>query len=347
MKENKLLIELDDAKDVSIKPDQQKVDTIEFDEVNAMRENRLNNIQTDDLVGLYFQEAANHDLLTAQDEVRLAKQIERGREARQKLSKNNGHSFAVRKNAQADIDEGWAAMETLITANSRLVISVAKKYMGRGVSFLDLIQEGNIGLMRAAKKFDYEMGYKFSTYATWWIRQAITRALADQSRTIRIPVHMSEQLSRLFKTQHQLRQRFGRIPTKEEIADEMNIPLVKVIDMFKIAKHTLSLEMPTNHEGDSVLGDFIEDNETLNPNESAFQSLLAQNLDEVLDKIPVREGRVIRMRYGLPDGRTHTLREIGDKLGVTRERIRQLQVQGLRRLRPHITKKFQGYFGAR
>jgi RNA polymerase primary sigma factor len=314
----------------------------------ALHESNLKDISTDDLVGLYFQEAANHNLLTKDEEISLAKQMERGLQAREELQEARAFSPEQIHALRTLVDAGWQARDRLITANSRLVISVAKKYMGRGVPFLDLIQEGNIGLMRAVKKFDYKLGYKFSTYATWWIRQAITRSLADQSRTIRIPVHLSERLSKMFKTQHQLQQRLGRAPTKEEIANEMDLPPAKIADMFKTARHTLSLEMPTRHEGDAVLGDFIEDNETPDPPESAFQNLLAENIDEVLDLIPVRERQVLRMRFGIPGGRRHTLGEIGAKMGVTRERIRQIQAQALRRLRhPSIRKRFQGYFTMR
>ncbi len=312
------------------------------------QEHSFANVNVDDLVGLYFQEAANHDLLTKQEEVSLAKRMERGRQAREKLKIGDRLPSEQIKTIRADVDAGWLARDQMIKANSRLVISVAKKYMGRGVPFLDLIQEGNIGLMRAVKKFDYKRGYKFSTYATWWIRQAITRALADQSRTIRIPVHLSERLSKMFKTQHRLRQRFGRAPTEDEIAKEMGLPPEKIANMFKVARHTLSLEMPTYHESDAVLGDFIEDNETPDPTESAFQNLLAENIDEVLDLIPVRERRVLRMRFGIPGGKKHTLGEIGEKMGVTRERIRQIQAQALRRLRhPSIRQRFRGYFVSR
>jgi RNA polymerase primary sigma factor len=305
---------------------------------------RQDAIGTQDLVGLYFSDATHHRLLTQEEEVTLSKRIERGIEARRLLSENKFKSPKKRQELLDLIEDGWEARETLITSNARLVISVAKKYMGHGVSFIDLIQEGNIGLMRAAKKFDYKRGYKFSTYATWWIRQAVTRALADQGRTIRVPVHMSDQLSRMFRTQHQLRQDLGRDPTMDELASAIDVSPSKVRDMLRIAKHTLSLEMPTSHEGDSVLGDFIEDVESPDPDELATHTMLAQNLNEVLEMLPPREVRVLQLRYGLPDGKKHTLREIGKKMGVTRERIRQIERQGLNRLRsPKIRHKLRSY----
>jgi RNA polymerase primary sigma factor len=312
-------------------------------EASHLKGNHLSHIEIDDLVGLYFQEAGKHDLLTVQEEVKLAKQIERGSKARRKLSKPELTLFQ-RKELQNEVNVGWMAMEKLITSNSRLVISIAKKYMGQGVSFLDLIQEGNIGLMRAAKKFDYRRGYKFSTYATWWIRQAVTRSLADQSRTIRIPVHMSEKLSKMFKIQHQLRQCLGRNPTKRELAVEMGIPVPKINAMFKTARHTLSLDMPINQDGDAELGDFIQDNETPDPASKASQSLLAQNLVEAMETLPPREARVLQLRHGIPGGKKHTLNEIGKKLGVTRERIRQIEYRGLQRLRSSkVINKMRSY----
>ena len=235
-------------------------------------------------------------------------------------------------------------MEALIKANSRLVINVAKKYMGRGVPFLDLIQEGNIGLMRAAKKFEYQRGFKFSTYATWWIRQAITRALADQSRTIRMPVHQSDRLSKLFRTRHKLQAELSREPSVDELAEALDVLPEKIEYWFKIAKHTLSLEMPTHHDGDSVLGDFIQDNEVLDPDDNATAALLADSINEVLKDLPPREVRILKLRYGFPDGRKHTLQEVGDMMGVSRERIRQIERQALNRLRqPGISNKLRGY----
>ncbi|HDQ34744.1 MAG TPA: sigma-70 family RNA polymerase sigma factor, partial [Chloroflexi bacterium] len=228
---------------------------------------------------------------------------------------------------------GQAAREHLIRANSRLVISVAKKYIGRGVPFLDLIQEGNIGLIRAANKFDYKRGHKFSTYATWWIRQAVTRAIADQSRTIRVPVHMGDQINKLLRTSHQLTQKLGREPTPEQLAKEMEIPLRKVEQMLDVARRPLSLEMPTDDEEDSTLGDFVEDTDSPAPPDEVSASMLKDTLMDILVDLPPREVKILQMRYGLLDGQTYTLEEVGRKLGVTRERVRQIEAQALSRLR--------------
>jgi RNA polymerase primary sigma factor len=242
------------------------------------------------------------------------------------------------------IDDGWLALDQLLKSNSRLVISVAKKHVGRGVSFLDLIQEGNIGLMRSAKKFDYRRGYKFSTYATWWIRQAITRAVADQGRTIRIPVHMSDQLSKMFRVQHELTQKLGHPPSTEELATELDVPPSKIKRMLKTAQHPLSLDMPIIADEDSVLGDFIEDSETPAPDDTATHNLLRQQLEAILAALPAREARILQLRFGLQDGKRHTLQEVGEKMGVSRERVRQIESQALRRLRhPSTLHKLRGY----
>jgi RNA polymerase primary sigma factor len=294
----------------------------------------LANIETQDMVGLYLKDAAHTPLLTAEEEVILAKKIESGRFARMELAKNS-ISKKRRDELRYMIQDGWSAREHLIVANSRLVISVAKKYVGRGVPFLDLIQEGNIGLMRAAKKFDYHRGFKFSTYATWWIRQAVTRALADQSRTIRVPVHMGDQISRMLRVQHQLKQELGRDPKIEEIAISLNVLPKKVEHMMEVARHPLSLQTPIGDEEDDVLGDFIEDDEAPAPDEAATYNLLREHLGTVLEKLPPREARILQLRYGLLDGQTHTLNEVGHKMGVTRERVRQIEAQALRRLRSY------------
>jgi RNA polymerase primary sigma factor len=308
-------------------------------------DNYLANIDTDDTIGLYLKEVGRVPLLTADEEVELAQRIERGRLAREELAKGNV-SPRRRKELQALIEDGWAAREHLITANSRLVISVAKKYMGRGVPFLDLIQEGNIGLIRAAKKFDYRRGHKFSTYATWWIRQAVTRAIADQGRTIRVPVHMGDQINKLLRVQHQLTQRLGRDPSVEELADALEVTPQKVENMIQVARRPLSLETPTDDEEDSVLGDFIQDEEVPAPDETATYNLLREHLDSVLNGLPPREVRILQLRYGLLDGQAYTLEEVGRKMGVTRERVRQIEAQALSRLRhPAIRRKLREYLG--
>jgi len=308
-------------------------------------DNYLANIDTDDTIGLYLKEVGRVPLLTAEQEVDLAQRIERGKMAREELAKGNVSSRR-RSELQRLIEDGWAAREHLITANSRLVISVAKKYMGRGVPFLDLIQEGNIGLIRAAKKFDYRRGHKFSTYATWWIRQAVTRAIADQGRTIRVPVHMGDQINKLLRVQHQLTQRLGRDPSVEELANALEVNPQKVENMIQVARRPLSLETPTDDEEDSVLGDFIQDEEVPAPDDTATYNLLREHLDTVLNGLPPREVRILQLRYGLLDGQAYTLEEVGRKMGVTRERVRQIEAQALSRLRhPAIRRKLREYLG--
>jgi RNA polymerase primary sigma factor len=311
----------------------------------SVDDNYLANIDTDDTIGLYLKEVGRVPLLTAEEEVDLAQRIERGRLAREELAKGNV-SPRRRQELQRLIEDGWAAREHLITANSRLVISVAKKYMGRGVPFLDLIQEGNIGLIRAAKKFDYRRGHKFSTYATWWIRQAVTRAIADQGRTIRVPVHMGDQINKLLRVQHQLTQRLGRDPSVEELADALEVTPQKVENMIQVARRPLSLETPTDDEEDSVLGDFIQDEEVPAPDETATYNLLREHLESVLNGLPPREVRILQLRYGLLDGQAYTLEEVGRKMGVTRERVRQIEAQALSRLRhPAVRRKLREYLG--
>lgn len=313
----------------------------------ALDDNYLANIDTDDMIGLYLKEVGRVPLLTADEEVYLAKRIEKGRISRETLAADSrGLNHEQRGDHRVNIEDGWAAREHLITANSRLVISVAKKYMGRGVPFQDLIQEGNIGLIRAAKKFDYRRGHKFSTYATWWIRQAVTRAIADQGRTIRVPVHMGDQINKLLRVQHQLTQRLGRDPSVEELAEALDVPPKKVENMIQVARRPLSLETPTDDEEDSVLGDFIQDREAPAPDDTATYNLLKEHLEEVLNTLPPREVRILQLRYGLLDGQAYTLEEVGRKMGVTRERVRQIEAQALSRLRhPVIRRKLREYLG--
>jgi RNA polymerase primary sigma factor len=296
------------------------------------QEDYLANVETKDTVGLYLEE-----------EVDITIRMEQGLVARERLTTEK-LSEQEREKLQDLIEDGWAAREHLIRANARLVISVAKKYMGRGVPFLDLIQEGNIGLMRAAKKFDHNRGYKFSTYATWWIRQAVTRAIADQGRTIRIPVHMGDQVSRMLRTQHQLKQKLSRDPSIEEMAEALDVPYKKVEEMIKLARYPLSLQMPIGDEEDDTLGDFIEDDSIPTPDTTAANNLLHEHLESVLDMLPPREARILQLRYGLVDGQYLTLNEVGRKMGVTRERVRQIEAQALRRLRtPSIQRALRPY----
>jgi RNA polymerase primary sigma factor len=303
----------------------------------------LANIDVDDTIGLYIKEASRVPLLKVEEELDLAKRIERGRWAREEIIQGD-ITPERREELQRLIEDGWQAREHLIVANSRLVISVAKKYMGRGVPFLDLIQEGNIGLMRAAKKFDYHRGYKFSTYATWWIRQAVTRALSDQSRTIRVPVHMGDQISRMLRVQHQLKQELSRDPTVEEMAEGLDVSPKKVEHMIQVARRPISLQMPIGDEDDDVLGDFIEDQESPPPDELASQNLLREQLENVLELLPPREARILQLRYGLVDGQVLTLNEVGRKMGVTRERVRQIEAQALNRLRRYgIQRQLRAY----
>jgi len=314
-------------------PTNQELDEEEEEEKRVdIEDDPLANIDVDDSIGLYLREAARVPLLTAEEELDLAQRIERGRLAREELARGK-----ATKNRQKElrrlVNDGWVAREHLITANSRLVISVAKKYIGRGVPFLDLIQEGNIGLMRAAKKFEYRRGYKFSTYATWWIRQAVSRAVADQGHTIRVPVHMGDQITKMLRKQHQLKQELSRDPTPEELAAELDVTPKKVEYMIQVARRPLSLQMPVGEEEDDVLGDFIEDQEMTPPEETATNNLLREQMKEILDRLPPREARILQLRYGLLDGQVLTLNEVGRRMGVTRERVRQIEAQALRRLR--------------
>ena len=292
----------------------------------------LSDISADDTVGLYLKEMAQVPLLTTEEEVRLAQMVELGREAERLLSED-GTDPTERSRLEALVEQGRAAREHLIKANTRLVVSIAKKYIGRGVPFLDLIQEGNLGLMKAVEKFDYRRGYRFSTYATWWIRQTITRAIADQGRTIRVPVHMSDRIRRLYRTARQLEQEHGRAPTPEEIAEEMDLEPRKVQWMMRVSWQPLSLERPVGDEEDSELGYFIEDETTPTPPQSTYHRLLAEKIEEILSTLSPREARILRLRFGLVNGRTYTLEEVGQKFGLTRERIRQIEGKALRRLR--------------
>jgi len=290
-------------------------------------------VEVDDTIGLYLKEIGKVALLTAEEEVSLARRMEAGKRAQTKLNTGRYANEDKRGELELQLDDGIRAREHLVRANSRLVISVAKKYIGRGVPFLDLIQEGNIGLIRASNKFEYKRGHKFSTYATWWIRQAVTRAIADQSRTIRVPVHMGDQINKMLRISHQLTQRLGRSPTPEELGAELEIPVRKIEQMLDVARRPLSLEMPTDDEGDSTLGDFVEDKDSPSPPDRVSAVMLKDQLIEILVDLPPREVKILQMRYGLLDGQTYTLEQVGKKLGVTRERVRQIEAQALSRLR--------------
>jgi len=303
----------------------------------------LSAIGIDDTVSLYLKEISRIPLLTASQEVEYARGMETGKRARYRLNRNHV-SAPERGRLEQKIHEGEVSRQKLIKANFRLVVSIAKKYIGRGVSFLDLIQEGNIGLIRAVEKFDYHRGYKFSTYATWWIRQAITRAIADQGRTIRVPVHMCERINKLTRVSRQLVQELGREPTSDEIAKELNTTPRKVERIIKISQRPLSLEMPVGEEQDSHLGDFIPDEMTLGPTDAASHQLLREQMEDILTSLSPREGRVLQLRFGLKDGKSHTLEEVGKKFGVTRERIRQIEAKALRKLRhPSRSRKLRDY----
>lgn len=289
--------------------------------------------ETGDLVRLYFNEAASIPLLTAAEEVDLAKKMERGNKARLQLAKK-GLSAAKRAELQEAVQVGWDARQHIILANSRLVISIAKKNMNRGLPLIDLIQEGNIGLMRAAKKFDYRLGFKFSTYATWWIRQAITRAISNKSRTIRIPAHMGDKIAKMMRMKNTLKQELKREATLAELAEalEVNAEEIELITTAGYQPH--SLETPIGSDEDSVLGELIEDETSPSPEESTAQTLLEQDLARTIDEtLPLREARILRLRFGLDDGKVHSLSDVGRKLGVTRERVRQIEAQALRKLR--------------
>lgn len=297
----------------------------------------------DNLVGLCLRDMARSPLLTADDEVRLARQMERGRIARRLLDRND-HSPLKKERLKREIEQGEAARQQLIKSNARLVISVAKKYMGYGMPLLDLIQEGHIGLMRAIEKFNHRRGHRLSTYATWWIRQSITRALADQGRTIRLPVHMAEYLRKFYQVRRRLEQELEHQPSMEEIAQAMGVQPAKVHHILRASQEPLSLEQPMGDEGDNELADFIEDEVAATPHEVASQNLLAEKMDQVLADLSPREARILRLRFGLTSGRSYTLKEIGQKFGLTRERIRQIEKEALAKLRhPSRARQLRGY----
>ena len=308
-------------------------------------------VSVEDPVRMYLKEIGKVPLLSADEEIELAQNMEDGAVATEKINVLKGRLDGASeeekaeikeeiKKLQRDVDRGADAKKRLAEANLRLVVSIAKRYVGRGMLFLDLIQEGNLGLIKAVEKFDYKKGYKFSTYATWWIRQAITRAIADQARTIRIPVHMVETINKLIRVSRQLLQELGREPSPEEIAKEMNMPVERVREILKISQEPVSLETPIGEEEDSHLGDFIKDDNVPVPADAAAFTLLKEQLEEVLGTLTEREQKVLTLRFGLEDGRARTLEEVGKEFNVTRERIRQIEAKALRKLRhPSRSKK--------
>jgi RNA polymerase primary sigma factor len=292
-------------------------------------------VPSDDNISLYLREMSQVPLLNMEEEVSLAKRYEAGKAARDQLIRQeNDCALDEKLQLKAIENDGLLAREHLIKANTRLVVSVAKRYNSRGVPFLDLIQEGNLGLMKAVEKYDYRRGFRFSTYATWWIRQTITRSIADQGRTIRVPVHMVDRIRVMYKSIHLLEQKLGREPNIDELAELMEIPKQKVEWMIRVSWLPLSLETPINEEDDeSELGDFVEDRDNPTPSQSVYTKLLSEKIDEILESLPFREARILRLRFGLENGRFYTLEEVGRKFGLTRERIRQIETKALRRLR--------------
>ncbi|MHB8193272.1 MAG: sigma-70 family RNA polymerase sigma factor [Bellilinea sp.] len=306
----------------------------------------IESISSDDTIGLYLKEMSRVALLSSDEELDLARRIERGRYATRSLERLNGQcSLKRRQELEQQTCDGLLAREHLIKANTRLVVSIAKRYIGRGVPFLDLIQEGNLGLMKAVEKYEYRRGFRFSTYATWWIRQTITRSIADQGRTIRVPVHMVDRIRQLYRLTHEMEQKLGRIPNTEELAVEMNVPVNKVDWMLRVSWLPLSLESPINDdEEDSELGMFVEDQLTPSPIQSAYSKMLREKIEAVLETLPPREARILRLRFGLENGHTYTLEEVGQKFGLTRERIRQIESKALRRLRhPRRSRQLKEY----
>ncbi|MCS7060949.1 MAG: sigma-70 family RNA polymerase sigma factor [Anaerolineae bacterium] len=317
--------------------EEETTDSLDEDEEEEDDDDDTAALSADDSIGLYLREMARVPLLTMEEEIKLAKHVERGNRARSKLKaiEESGKPAPAEEvdKLKAWAEEGRLAREHLIKANTRLVVSIAKKYMGRGVPFLDLIQEGNLGLMKAVEKFNHKLGFRFSTYATWWIRQTITRAIADQARTIRVPVHMSDRIRRLYKTTHELEQSLGRKPTPEELGNELGVESDKVEWMLKVSWRPLSLEQPVGEEEDNEFGAFIEDETTPSPAQTVHDELLRAKIEQVLSTLTPREQRILRLRFGLINGKCYTLEEVGQKFGLTRERIRQIEGRALRRLR--------------
>jgi len=293
----------------------------------------LDDISSDDTVSLYLKEMSLTPLLTVEEELNLAKHIACGRQAKREIGRLNGQDIERRQELEISIQEGRLAREALIKANTRLVVSIARRYIGRGVPFLDLIQEGNLGLMKAVEKYEYQRGFRFSTYATWWIRQSIIRSIADQGRTIRVPVHMVDRLRQVYKASRAMEQSLGRTPTPQELADQLDLDSAKLNWMLQVSQPPISLESPVGDEEDSELGMYVEDSSSPSPAQIAYENMLRERVDEVLATLSPREARILRLRFGLGQDRAYTLEEVGRKFGLTRERIRQIEGKALRRLR--------------
>lgn len=330
--------DLDVDLDLADEPDDLSLSGLEVEEEELLNiESIASTIKIDDPVRMYLKEIGQIPLINQEDELKYASTVSAGRFAKEQLDDYENGDLELSEDDVNElkkiVEDAQIAKTKLVEANYRLVVSIAKRYTGRGLLFLDLIQEGNMGLMRAVDKFDYEKGFKFSTYATWWIRQAITRAVADQARTIRIPVHMVETINKMIRIQRQLVQELGREPSAEEIGQKMGISAEKVQTIQRISKEPISLEAHVGEEEDSSLGDFISDTNTLTPHEYMMQEMVKKTLDEVLETLTDREEKVLRLRYGLFDGKNHTLEEVGREFGVTRERIRQIEAKALRKLK--------------
>jgi RNA polymerase primary sigma factor len=305
----------------------------EAPEASESQMGSMEHVSSDDTVGLYLREMAFTPLLTMEEEVSLAVRIARAYQAKSEIGRGAGRDLEGRQQLEAQIQDGRQARESLIKANTRLVVSIARRYVGHGVPFLDLVQEGNLGLMKAVEKYEYQRGFRFSTYATWWIRQSIIRAIADQGRTIRVPVHMVDRLRQIYRASQEMEQLLGRPPTSQELASHLEVDTAKLRWMLQVAQPPISLESPVGDEDDSEFGMYVEDNTSPSPAQIAYENMLRERVEEVLSTLSPREARILRLRFGLGQDRPYTLEEVGKKFGLTRERIRQIEGKALRRLR--------------
>jgi RNA polymerase primary sigma factor len=322
------------VKELVLEEEMQDVEELDDDVEEDADEGSLQGIESDDVISMYMKEVGTIPLLTADEEKQLARAMRAGQAASTRLANGNGNvSASRRERLERQAGEGDLARARLIESNSRLVISIARRYLGRGLPLSDLMQEGNLGLIKAVERFDPERGHRFSTYATWWIRQAILRSVADQGRTIRLPAHVVDELNKLNRVSKRLAQELGREPTNDELSEELEVPSERVGDLFHIGGQPLSLETPVGEEEESTLAEFIEDEDTPTPSSMTSSAIMWERVEDALDSLTPREARVLRLRYGLEDGEDYTLEQVGEKLGLTRERIRQIQAQALRRLR--------------